>query len=279
MLNSPNDIRVLAAPSWWTLKRVLVLSGILAALLCGVLIWNKQLHVKVQERSRQLEAETDNRRRAELRHAAETERSRIARDLHDELGAGLTEVSLLASAGIGEIRNGQKDNDRFSVIGEKARTLVSGLDVIVWAVDPKRDSLQSFADYIGGYAKELLSASAIFCRLRIPIECDAISLPGSVRHNLFLAVKESLNNVVRHASATEVELELTRSNGWLEIVIADNGRGFGGSTVCRGNGLTNLKERLEALRGRCEIASEPGTGTRVKLVVPVSGKPKHLATA
>jgi signal transduction histidine kinase len=248
---------------------LLILAAALATLLGAVLAWNNQLRRQVQERSRKLEAEIANRRRVELQHAAEAERSRIARDLHDELGAGLTEVSLLASAGLGESRSNEKKDDRFNVIAEKARALVSGLDVIVWAVDPKRDSLQSFADYLGSYTKELLSASGISCRLRIPIECDAVALPGPARHELFLAFKEALNNIVRHASATEVELQMNQSDHRLEIVIADNGRGFDLNSVRRGNGLTNLYERLEALNGQCHVEARPGKGTTVKLTVPL----------
>src|SRR5208282_2456754 len=132
-----------------------------------------------------------------------------ARDLHDELGSGLTEVSLLASAGLGEFKDEEKKLDRFRVIADKARALVSGLDVIVWAIDPKRNSLQSFADYLGSYAKELFSSSAIVCRLKIRTECDVVALTEAARHSLFLAVKETLNNVIRHASATEVELQIS----------------------------------------------------------------------
>jgi signal transduction histidine kinase len=279
LLNSPADLRVLATPPWWTLKRLLLLAGTLAALLCAVLAWNKQLHWQVQERGRRLEREIRSRQRAELQHAAEAERSRIARDLHDELGTGLTEVSLLASAGLDEFQGAKKNNDRFHIIAEKARTLVSGLDVIVWAIDPKRDSLQSFADYLGSYATELLAASNVVCRLRIPIECDAVTLPGAARHNLFLAVKEALNNVIRHASATEVELQMTWADHRLEIVIADNGRGFDGSAIRRGHGLVNLQERLKTLNGQCHIESQPGKGTTVKFIVPLprdSSQPAHL---
>jgi len=269
LLHSPAAIRVLSTPPWWTLSRVLVIAGVLAALLCAVLIWNKELQRKVQERGRQLEMETRHRQRAELQHAAEAERSRIARDLHDELGSGLTEVSLLASAGLGEFRNVEKSTDRFRAITEKARALVSGLDVIVWAIDPKRNSLQSFADYLGSYAEELLSASNIVCKLRIPIECDAIMLTGSVRHSLLLAIKEALNNVIRHASATEVELRMAQFDDRLEIVIADNGRGFNRNSMPSGNGVANIRQRLEALRGQCHVESEPGRGTTVKCIVPL----------
>ena len=273
LLHSPMDMRVLATPPWWTLKRVLVVAGILAALLCAVLVWNKELQRKVQERGWQLETEIRNRQQAELKHAAEAERARIARDLHDELGTGLTEVTLLASTGSSEPRDAGTNNDRFRVIAEKARALVSGLDVIVWAIDPRRNSLQSFADYLGRYTTELFSASNIVCRFKIPIECEAVTLTESARHSLFLAVKEALNNVIRHASATEVKLQMTQADDGLAIVIADNGRGFDGNTIRRGNGLANLQERLKALNGQCNIESQIGKGTTVKFVIPLPREP------
>ena len=270
LLHSPLNIRVLSTPPWWNLKRVLILAGILGVLLCGVLIWNKELQWKVQERTRQLEAEIRHRQKVEVQRAAEAERARIARDLHDELGSGLTEVSLLASTAFGDFRSQKSGEDRFGLIAEKARALVSRLDVIVWAIDPTRNSLQSFADYVSSYAKEFIAASEIVCRLKIPIECEAITLAGTARHNLFLAIKESLNNVIRHSGATEVELQLVQSGHHLEITIADNGCGFDLATVARGHGLTNLQERLKSLHGECRIESHPGKGTKIKLIFPLS---------
>jgi signal transduction histidine kinase len=269
LVPSPKDIRVLATPSWWTLGRVLVLAGVLAALLCAVLVWNKQLQRNVRERTRQLAAEIQQRQQAELRQAAEAERARIARDLHDELGTGLTEVSLLASTGLGESRDAASSNERFRVIAEKARALVSGLDVIVWAIDPRRNSLQSFADYLGRYTTELFSASGITCRFKIPIECEAVTLRESARHSLFLAVKEALNNVLRHASATEVELQISQTDDRLQVVIHDNGRGFDWNKIRRGDGLTNLQERLAALEGGCDIESQADHGTTVRFTIPL----------
>jgi signal transduction histidine kinase len=258
LLSSPADIQVLSTPPWWTLKRVLVLACILATLLGVVLVWNTEIR---------------NRQQSETQRAAEAERSRIARDLHDELGTGLTEVSLLAGAGLLEKPGAGDNRDRFRVIAEKASALVSGLDVIVWAIDPKRNSLQSFADYLGRYATELFSSSNILCRFKIPIECDAATLDESSRHSLFLAVKEALNNVIRHAGATEVELRISQSAECLEVVIADNGRGFDWKLIRRGNGLENLQERLKALNGQCDIHSEPGKGTTIKFAIPLAPTP------
>ncbi|HLP78990.1 MAG TPA: ATP-binding protein [Candidatus Paceibacterota bacterium] len=273
LLSSPAGIRVLTTPPWWTLKRMLILAGVLAAGLLAVLIWNKELHSKVEERGRQLEAEVRHRQQAELQHAAEAERARIARDLHDELGTGLTEVSLLASAGLGQIQDAEKLRNRFNVIAEKARALVSGLDVIVWAIDPKRNSLQSFADYLNSYARELFSTAPIDCRLRVRIEHGAVVLSEAERHSLFLAVKETLNNVIRHASATEVELHISQAGDRLVIAIADNGRGFDWNSIEPGNGLANLRDRLQAMRGECHVESQPGKGTTVRFVVPIPDNP------
>jgi signal transduction histidine kinase len=269
LLTSPEGVRVLATPPWWTLKRVIILAGILAGLLCTVLLWNNELKRKVLERGHHLEMEIRNRQEAELKHTSETERSRIARDLHDELGLGLTAVSLLASAGLDKFRNVEESNGRFRLIADKARTLVSGLDVIVWAIDPKHNSLESFADYLESSTKEVLSAMGISCRFQIPIECGATTLSGSVRHSLFFAVKEALNNAIRHASATEMQLTMSLVNHQLEIVIADNGCGFDRSAIQPGHGLMNLEERLAMLKGRCRIESQPGKGTTVKFTVPL----------
>jgi signal transduction histidine kinase len=125
LLNSPAGIRILAKPAWWTLKRLLVLAGVLAAMLSAVLVWNNQLRRQVGERTAQLETAIRNREQAELQRAAEAERSRIARDLHDDLGSGLTEVSLLADRGLGETPGNEKQTERLHAIADKARGLVA----------------------------------------------------------------------------------------------------------------------------------------------------------
>ncbi len=280
LMPSRDEIRVLSAPSWWTLQRVLILAGAMSLLLCAALFWNKELQWKLEQRGRRLEAEIRHRERAELQRVAEAERSRIARDLHDELGAGLTEVSMVASAGLSESADTEKTSERLRAIAEKARSLVLGLDVIVWAIDPKRNSLQSFADYLGRYVTELFSASNIACRFKIPVEFDAISLNETARHSLFLAVKEALHNVIRHSGATEVELQISRLADCLLIVIADNGRGFDWQEIHPGNGLANLQARLAALNGKCDIEPKPGKGTTVQFTIPLTAAPiqPHVPT-
>lgn len=269
LMNSPAEAHIVEKPPWWNLKRLLAAVGSLGLLLIGVLAWNRQLHGQVRERTRKLEQEIHNRQRAEMQRVAESERSRIARDLHDELGTGLTEVSLLASAGLGRIHEEGRILDRFHAIAEKARNLVSGLDVIVWAIDPKRNSLRSFADYLADYANELFSSHVVGCQLKVRIECGDVAFSETTRHSLFLAAKEALNNIIKHSSATEAELRIAQQGSELHIIIADNGRGFDWKTIRNGNGLGNLRERLKMINGECRIDSQPGAGTTVKFRVPI----------
>lgn len=268
LINSPADIVVLSQPSWWTLQRLLIVMGLLLVVLAFTAIWIKQLRRLVEQRTAQLQSEIRERERAEHQHALEAERSRIARDLHDDLGSSLTEISVLASTGqrpgLGETSHPKL----FNTIAGKARSLIAALDVIVWAVDPEDNSLQSLGDYLTGYTEEFFSHTNISCRFKVPVVFSEITLDGRVRHDLLLSVKESLNNIVRHSEATEVEFCMSVTNGELEIKIADNGKGFEGSGD--GHGLKNLSARLQKLGGTCAVESCLGGGTTVKIRLPLA---------
>jgi signal transduction histidine kinase len=265
MLNSPSDIVVLSQPSWWTLPRLLILVGILLVILSFTAIWITQLRRLVEQRTNQLQLEIRERERVERKHALEAERSRIARDLHDDLGASLTEIGVLASKGQRQPSLEESVGSMFRAIGGKARGLVSALDGIVWAVNPEDNSLQSVADYLSDFASDYLSHSAIACRFDIPVALPSTVLDGRLRHDLLLAVKESLNNIVRHAKATEVEFRIAVADDQFEIVISDNGKGFDSKLPGAGNGLRNLQLRLSKLGGGYEVESAPGKGTKVKI--------------
>jgi signal transduction histidine kinase len=155
-------------------------------------------------------------------------------------------------------------------IAGKSRTLVKALDEIVWVVDPARDTLASMVRYLASYVEEYLTGMQITCRVQIPNSFNDQPVSGQVRHHLFLAVKEALNNAVRHGHATEVSLRVRVLDDQLCISITDNGTGFDPSGKFQGHGLLNLRERLEQIRGRCELKSAPGTGTTVTLEVPFS---------
>ena len=275
LLNSPADIRVLARPPFWTLPRLLVLVGALLGVLGLALIWIRLLHHRVQQRTAQLEKEMREREQAEHQRALAQERARIARDLHDDLGSSLTEITMLATTGPGLNLPADEAAERMGTIAGKSRTLVNALDEIVWAVDPARDTLASVARYLASYAEEYLAGLKVACRVHIPNSFPDQAVSGEVRHHLFLAVKEALNNAVRHGGASEIGFHVRVLADQLWISIADNGGGFEAAGRSNGHGLLNLRNRLEQLHGHCELESSPGAGTTISLQVPLP-VPNHL---
>lgn len=270
LLNSAADLIVLSQPSWWTLERLGAVVGILLVVLGLAAAWIHQLRRQVEQRTTQLQREIRERERAERHQALEAERSRIARDLHDDLGSSLTEIGVLASTGQRADALPGGSPGLFNAIAGKARGSIAALDVIVWAVDPEDNSLQSLADYLSGFAGEYLEPSNVVCRFKIPVTLPAIMFEGRVRHDLFLAVKETLNNVVRHAQASEVEFGMRVTDGALEILIADNGKGFDPRAASDGNGLKNLRSRLAKLGGSCVVESRASSGTTVRIRLPLA---------
>ncbi len=274
LLNSPTDIEVLAIPSWWTLQRLFTVVGILFVILILAAIWITQLRRQVMLRTSQLQREIRERESIERQHALEAERARIARDLHDDLGSSLTEISVLASTGRHAPGENASHPGLFRAIADKAYGLISALDVIVWAVDPEDNSLQSLADYLNGFVGEYLANSGISCRFKIPVSVPAVILEGRVRHDLFLAVKETLNNIVRHADASEVEFRIAVVENVLAITIVDNGAGFEVAGAKPGHGLENLSTRLTKLGGSYTVYSSAGTGTTADIRLPLHAKLK-----
>jgi len=215
--------------------------------------------------------------RLEEQHALAKERARIAQDIHDELGASLTHIALLTELGQKHRDNAEEVAADLGKISVTARDAVRAMDAIVWAVNPRNDSLDHFANYVSQYAEEFFRPTTIRCRLDIPADLPEHPLPTEARHHLFLAVKESLNNVVRHSGASEVWLRLSMENGELKITIADNGHGISASATQGGghDGLGNIRRRMEDLGGRFELQSNPASGTSLILRLPLghSGKP------
>jgi signal transduction histidine kinase len=269
LLNSPADIRVLARPPFWTLQRLLILVGALLGGLGLALVWIRLLHHKVQQRTAQLQKEMHDREQAEHQRGLAQERARIARDLHDDLGSSLTEITMLATASPGLKLPADEATERMETIAGKSRTLVYALDEIVWAVDPARDTLASVARYLASYAEEYLAGLKVACRVQIPNSFPDQMVSGEVRHHLFLAVKEALNNAVRHGGATQIGFRVRVLEARLLISITDNGSGFDTSGRSNGHGLLNLRNRLEHLHGHCELESSPGAGTTVSLQLPL----------
>jgi signal transduction histidine kinase len=270
LLNSPSDITVLARPPWWTLEKLFFMLGGLACFLAVTVLWITQLHRKVEQRTVELEIQIRERQRVEQQHVMEQERARIAQDLHDELGSGLTEITMLgararsASAPI-ETRGGYLEQ-----MGDKARQMVATLDEIVWAMNPTHDSLASMVSYFSLYAERFLGLANIAWRLEGPFKPDDHAVDSRHRHQLFLAFKEALTNVVRHSGATEVRLNIQVEQGRIRLTIADNGRGWVEAGQSEGmDGVANMRTRLEKLGGRFEVNSKADEGTIVRFDLPL----------
>jgi signal transduction histidine kinase len=157
--------------------------------------------------------------------------------------------------------------------------MVASLDEIVWAVNPANDSLASLATYCCQFAEEFFRPTAIRCRLDVSDALPQVPLTSEVRHNLYLAVRETLNNVLKHSRATEVWLRFQWHNQALRIAFEDNGCGCGvtsSSAGTSGDGLANLRCRLEKIGGHFEMDSQAGAGTTCRIWLPLAqaGNPK-----
>jgi signal transduction histidine kinase len=270
LLNSPSDITVLARPPWWTLKKLLVILGALACVLAVTVLWITQLHRKVEQRTAELEDQIRERQRVEQQHAMEQERARIAQDLHDELGSGLTEITMLGSRAQSSSAPPKTRGSYLEQMGDKARQMVTVLDEIVWAMNPTHDSLASMISYFSLYAERFLGLANIAWRLEGPFRTDDHAVDSRHRHQLFLAFKEALTNIVRHSGATEVRLNIQVEQGQVRLTIADNGRGWAEIDQMDGmDGVANMRVRLEKLGGRFEVTSKTNEGTVVRFDLPL----------
>jgi len=205
----------------------------------------------------------------EQQAALQRERARIAKDIHDDLGANLTQIAFM-----GELAN--QDRDEPNLVGERirkisatARQAVKSLDEIVWAVNPRNDTLSHLLDYAGQFAVDYLRLIGIRCRLDFPETVPARELSTDLRHNLFLVVKESLHNIFKHAGATEVHLRVAVDATALVIRIEDNGCGFSNQPDdALSDGLRNMTQRMADIGGEFKIESESGHGTKIVLRLP-----------
>jgi signal transduction histidine kinase len=273
LLGRPTDIVLLRQGPWWTVRHTIAVVTILSGGLLLALLWVKVLRKTVAQRTTQLASEIGERQRAEQHRVMEQERARVAQDLHDELGAGLTEAGILSSLVKNPAVPQEQKDGYLDQLSETCRTLVTGLDEIVWAVNPRYDSAADLAGYYSLFAQRFLALAGIACRLQVAESIPEHPLDSRLRHGVFLAFKEVLNNVVRHSQASEVKLAISVESGILNVSVTDNGRGFEvGGDLPGSDGLEGIKRRMRDLGGDCRIDSHPGRGCTVKLTLPLERK-------
>jgi signal transduction histidine kinase len=250
------NLNVLILPyfwqTWWFIGSLVLSGG------AGIALTVRRIEkVKMQRRFQ----------RQEQAHVVELERARIARDFHDNIGACLTHMMVLS-----ELVKEDKDSPteieaHAEKIASMAQKAVRSLGTIIWAVNPRNDTVDSFIQYISQYSYEFFQPTQIVCRLDFPTEVPLISLTAEVRHNLFMVATEALNNILKHSKASEAHLRLMFQDGILEIWVEDNGCGFDTTIASssKRNGLTNMKHRIETIGALLHIESLPGKGTTIRV--------------
>lgn len=210
-------------------------------------------------------------RRLEQETALHRERARIAKDIHDDLGASLTQISLLGELAHRNLHTTDKLGEHVRKLSLTARQAFVSLDEIVWAVNPGNDTLASLLDYLAQFALDFLAPTPIRCRLNFPVQPPRRTVSAEARHTLYLVVKEALNNAVKHAHATEIQLHATLATGMLRLTIQDNGVGFDPSChKPEGDGLRNMRRRVVEVGGSFQIGSQAGSGTRITVAIPLA---------
>ncbi len=253
------QLAVTVTPFFWETTAFRLGAGAAGLLLLAATVrWLSQRRLRLQV----AELERD--------QAVNRERARIARNMHDDVGASLTQIGLLSELARRQLQDSAGTASRLDELGNLSRDVVRNLDAMVWTVDPEHDTVAGLVEYLAGFAQEYVAPAGWACRLDLPPKLPNDPIPAPTRHHVLLLVKEALNNALKHSGATEVTLRAAVDGSTLRLELADNGHGFDPATSGRfSDGLGNMRERARLAGGRCEISSAPGQGTRVVLNLPL----------
>jgi len=208
--------------------------------------------------------------------ALERERARIARDLHDDLGASLTQIGFAMEELKETVSPAEEMKRQTVLLGDRVHALARDLDAVVWTVNPRNDSLTELVSYLSQYFLEGFRPTPIRTRLEVDDEFPHLSLSPDARHHLFLVAKEAMNNVMKHSGATEVRLKLSTSDGVFEFRLEDNGRGFSvdSALASKRHGLRNMQTRIKEVGGDITVLSIPAKETSIVVRVPLANNDK-----
>ena len=239
-------------PLFWTVMAVFVTAIIVGGI--RYIVWDKMRREMLLLRSQR---------------AMESERLRIARDIHDDLGARITQISMVSASSLHDPDLSDKTRTELSQIKQMSRDLVSALYETVWTVNPEYDNLDSLGNYLCQMINQLCTQSSLQCRLRVSDLPRGIQVSSHIRHNITMVIKEAIHNTIKHAQASEVTVHMAFINEILDISVKDNGCGFQPAGNRPGNGLTNMKQRMKDIGGSCTIDSKLESGTTVHLSFPI----------
>ena len=195
-----------------------------------------------------------------------TSQSRCAaHDIHDDLGARVTQISLLSAMAQENPAFPEKARADFDKVSKMSRELVAALYETVWAVNPENDNLDALGNYLCQMVKQLCERTPLRCRFHVLDLPHEVQVSSQTRHNISLAVKEAVHNIIKHAKASEVTIRMVFTDGVLDVSIHDDGSGFLPGETISGHGLSNMKQRLQNIGGRCFVESNCGQGTTVRM--------------
>lgn len=252
-------LNFLVMPAWW--QTVWFRFGAVCAF-TGLVVWGARFWTQ-RKLALQLE-------RLGREHALEKERARIARDLHDELGASITGIGML----VDRLKEGGEVALTHSVVDQLAgrtQRFASDLERVVWTVSPKNNSLDRLAAFIGRFAQNFFCATSIVCLVRGQKDIPALGLAPDVQHHVLAVAKEAMNNVIKHSRASSVVIETSVVGGFFLLSIQDNGIGFTPQAAehTERNGLSNMRSRVAEIGGEIRIDSAAELGTNVSLRIPI----------
>ena len=229
-------------------------AGLLVLLGAGLSVQRRRYHAKM--------------RALEQQNALERERTRIARDIHDQVGANLTKIGMQTDLLGHEPGMPPAAQPLIRGVAATTREMLQSMDEIVWAINPRNDTLKRAISYLIHYTRDFLRPAGISYHLDMPVDLPALPLATEIRHNLFMAFKEALNNAVKHGHPRCIRLVLVLQPHQLKLVVEDDGCGFTpAKSQAEADGLDNMRRRLKSVGGHCQVESAPGQGTKVTFQV------------
>ncbi|MCB1131683.1 MAG: hypothetical protein KDN05_11170, partial [Verrucomicrobiae bacterium] len=238
--------------------------GLLAV--AGVMKRRHQRELRALEYERGLEQQ-----RYRHKQAMDAERARIAAELHDDLGANLTQIQWLTDPSNPPSPDTGSDALLHRIFA-KSRETVRLIDEIVWAVNPSNDTLEELVTYVCNFAEQYFRDTGTRARMDVAGPVPPHIIKSDVRHQLFLIAKEAFHNAAKHSGADRVWTRISFEDGEFRMTIEDNGHGFDAAAESDGDGLANMRRRAEQAGARFSIGSEPGNGTRVTVHLPIDRK-------
>jgi two-component system, NarL family, sensor histidine kinase UhpB len=235
------------------LVRNVLIGGFIALALLGFFLFNRyQLKKKLEQQGVMLEM-----------------RNNISRNLHDDIGASLSNINILNELTKRNVGNPEKANSYLQKAGDDIQRISESLSDIVWNINPQYDDMDNLYVRMKRYAADMLDGKNIQGQLNFPQESEKLSMPMDQRRDFYLIFKEAVNNLVKYSKATEATVEVKTDDHTVRLVVSDNGKGFDKETVRQGNGIQNMKQRAAKWNGQLVVTAASGKGVRIELIMKI----------